>query len=72
MRDVTAGVLCLVGVIPLADPNIIFRGETLVANSNFNPIDDQLAGAGYQNWHDQGGVWGRWAFTSERKITALL
>jgi hypothetical protein len=30
-RDVTAGVLCLAAVIAVAYPNIIFRGETLVA-----------------------------------------
>jgi hypothetical protein len=60
VRDVTAGVLCLAAVITVAYANIIFRGETLVATSNYSPIDDRLAGASYENWHDQGGVWWQW------------
>jgi hypothetical protein len=60
VREAAVGLLCLIAVITAAYANIIFLGETLVATSNHNPIDDRLAGARYQNWHDQGGLWWQW------------
>src|SRR5262245_29909712 len=60
VRELAAGILCLAALIAIAYPNIIVGGETLVATSNYNPIDDRLSGAGYENWHDQGGVWWQW------------
>jgi hypothetical protein len=59
-RDVATGLLCLALAIGLGYSNIIFLGESLVATSNYNPMDDRLAGAGYENWHDQGGEWWQW------------
>src|SRR5262245_13762450 len=59
-RDVAVGLLCLATVIGLAYSNVIFLGETLVATSNYTPIDDRLKGAGYENWHDEGATWWQW------------
>lgn len=55
-------------VVLLAYPNVILRGESLVATANYSPIDDGLAqlrpgtvrGPAFLNWHDQGGVWWQW------------
>jgi hypothetical protein len=59
-RAVAVGLLCLIAVITVAYANIIFLGETLVATTNYNPIDNRNSGLGYENWHDQGAVWWQW------------
>ena len=74
------GPLLLLSVLLLANFNIVFLGESLVATANFNPF-----GAGPQglnpdlfhgvspsiNWHDQGGPWWQWEPAGKRMSQAF-
>jgi hypothetical protein len=60
--------LILLALACVADANVIFRGQTLVASANYHPFDDRgtaqrpgdLASPAFLNWHDQGTTWWQW------------
>ena len=53
------GLACLATVVMLVNANVVFMGESLVATTNWSPIDDRWERK-LHNWHDQGGVWWQW------------
>jgi len=63
-----AWLLLLLGVLIIANYNIVFFGESLVASADYHPFDYRFTHLkpgsfpehAFVNWYDLGGVWWQW------------
>ncbi|MCC7008861.1 MAG: YfhO family protein [Acidobacteria bacterium] len=61
------GMLAVAAILLLANFNIVFLGQSLVATANYHPFDNRFTGMSprdigpaFVNWHDQGATWWQW------------
>ena len=71
----------LLAIVILANFNIVFLGQSLVATSNSNPLTDEgqplrpglfSGGSSSINWHDIGAVWWQWEPAGKMMSHAFL
>lgn len=67
-RTHAAWLLLLLGVLVIANYNIVFFGESLVASADYHPFDYRFTHLkpgsfpphAFVNWYDLGTVWWQW------------
>jgi hypothetical protein len=68
VKAAVVGVLVLLGVLAVADFNVVFEHQSLVASANYHPFDDRfdrlkpraVPDLAFANWHDEGATWWQW------------